>query len=363
MTTVTMLKPIDARNFRPTALAMLRTAIILVATTAAIGRAQAALDIVVPAYFYPGNGSPWGAMTAAADEVSITAIMNPGNGPGNAIDANYVAAVNAFRAAGGRVIGYVYSSYGSRPLAQVTADVDKYAAWYGIDGIFVDEMANNGPAQKLNYYRDIYNHVKGIDPNWEVMGNPGTNTIEQYLLWPTADRFMVHENVGQDYPNYTPSAWNAEYDSQRFVHLIHTEASAATMEEHLQLAITRGTGGIYVTNDVMNNPWDTLPSYWQAEVNAVAQINAALLAADFNDNGTVDAADLAQWTGRFGTTPATKFDGDSDGDGDVDGSDFLQWQRQAGQTSLPAAAAAAVIPEPSSAVLVLLSALALRGQR
>ena len=65
-------------------------------------------------------------MTAAADEVDITAIMNPCNGPGNSLDANYVAAVNAFRAAGGRVIGYVYSSYGSRPLAQVTADIDKY---------------------------------------------------------------------------------------------------------------------------------------------------------------------------------------------------------------------------------------------
>lgn len=297
-------------------------------------------------------------MTAAADEVPITAIMNPGNGPGNNVDSNYVAAVNAFRAAGGRVIGYVYSSYGSRPLAQVTADIDNYATWYGIDGIFVDEMANTGPAQRLDYYRNIYNHVKSTDPAWEVMGNPGTHTIEQYLTWPTADRFMVHENVGSSYPSHVPSAWNANYDSQKFVHLIHTESSAATMEEYLRLALTRSTGGIYITNDVMNNPWDTLPSYWQAEVDAVAAINAALLPADFNDNGTVDVSDLNRWRTGFGATGATKFQGDANGDGVVDGADFLQWQQQSGQTSLPAVASASAVPEPATAILAAVTTLA-----
>ena len=338
---------------------MPRWLVLLLLAISSSSSAHAALDIVVPAYFYPSAGSPWNAMTAAADDVPITAIMNPGNGPGNNVDSNYVAAVNAFRAAGGRVIGYVYSSYGTRPLAQVTADIDKYSTWYGIDGIFVDEMSNTGPAQKLDYYRNIYNHVKSIDPAWEVMGNPGTNTMEQYLLWPTADRFMVHENVGSSYPSYVPSAWNANYDSQQFVHLIHTESSSATMEDYLRLALTRSTGGIYITNDVMNNPWDTLPSYWQAEVDAVAAINAALLPADFNDNGTVDASDLNRWRTGFGVTEATKFQGDANGDGVVDGADFLQWQQQSGQTSLPAAASASAVPEPTTAILAAAAALAI----
>ena len=83
-------------------------------------------------------------------------------------------------------------------------DIDQYDDWYNVDGIFVDEMANTGPAERLDYYRDIYNHVKAINPNWEVMGNPGTTTIEQYLTWPTADRLMVFENVGSSYPGYSP---------------------------------------------------------------------------------------------------------------------------------------------------------------
>lgn len=328
----------------------------------AAGRVHAALEIVVPAYFYPSANSPWNAMTAAADDVPITAIMNPFNGPGNAKDNNYVAAVNAFRAAGGRVIGYVYSSYGSRPLVQVTADIDKYRTWYGIDGIFVDEMANTGPAQRLEYYKAIYNHVKAIDAEWEVMGNPGTSTIEQYATWPTADRFMVFENVGAAYPGYSPSSWNAAYDNEKFVHLVHTEASSANMETYLELAVSRNTGGIYITNDVMNNPWDVLPSYWQAEVAAVALINDSFLSGDFDEDGQVDRDDLMRWSAGFGQFPsgAVHDDGDANGDGVVDGADFLQWQRDLGQGSLSASPALATAPEPSSIFLAFMSILWIR---
>jgi hypothetical protein len=318
---------------------------------------HAALEIVVPAYFYPSDNSPWDDMTAAADEIPITAIMNPGNGPGSFKDNNYVAAVNAFRAAGGRVIGYVHSSYGLRSLALVTADIDKYKAWYGIDGIFVDEMANTGPAERLNYYKAIYDHVKSVDPEWEVMGNPGTSTIEQYATWPAADRLMVFENVGAAYPGYAPSAWNAEYDNEMFVHLVHTEASTANMQTFLELAVQRNTGGIYITNDVMNNPWDTLPSYWQAEVAAVAQINNSFMAGDFNEDGHVDGDDLMHWKTGFGqfTTGAAHDDGDATGDGTVNGDDFLQWQRELGHGSLSASAASIAIPEPAAILMAAIS--------
>jgi len=309
---------------------------------------RAELDIVVPAYFYPSASSPWNDMTAAADDVAITAIMNPNNGPGSAKDNNYVAAVNAFRAAGGRVIGYVYTGYGARPLATVTADIDRYAVWYGIDGIFVDEMANTGPAERLNYYKAIYDHAKSIDPAWEVMGNPGTHTIEQYLTWPTADRLVVFENVSAEYPGYTPSAWNKKYDSSRFVHLLHTEPSAGAMRTRLEQAVVRGVGGVYVTDDVMNNPWNTLPSYWQGEVAAVGDINDSFLAGDFNEDGVIDSTDLARWKTDFAQTSVA----DGDGDGDSDGGDFLIWQRELG-SAWPDVGASAAVPEPAMTVPTL----------
>ncbi|HEX6962682.1 MAG TPA: hypothetical protein VF175_12495 [Lacipirellula sp.] len=83
------------------------------------------------------------------------------------------------------------------------------------------------------------------------------------------------------------------------------------------------------------------------------------LAADFNEDGMVDGADLNAWESAFGPSNAG---GDTDDDGDTDGADFLTWQRQLGTT--PAAApVAAAIPEPGSIALAMLAGLALVASR
>ena len=62
---------------------------------------------------------------------------------------------------------------------------------------------------------------------------------------------------------------------------------------------------------------------------------------DFNDSGTVDAADIAQWQADFGVNA----DSDADGDGDSDGDDF--WRgKNVGNTG--ASGAAAAVPEPAT---------------
>jgi Spherulation-specific family 4 len=303
----------------------------------------AKLEIVVPAYFYPSAGSDWNDLNAAAGKVPITAIMNPFNGPGSSLDANYVSAVNSLRAAGGRVIGYVYTGYTSRPLQQVLNDINRYDMWYNVDGIFVDEMANTGPAERLNYYREIYNYVKSIDANWEVMGNPGTTTLEQYLTWPTAD------------PGYTPSSWNLNYDRSKFVHLVHTEMSSANMLTDLNLAVQRNAGGIYVTDDVLPNPWDRLPNFWTSLVNAVAAINA-----DYNGNGVVDAADYAIWRKSIGQT-GVSLAADGNIDNFIDDGDYDVWRAHFGETAVTGSRETTTfhgaIPEPTGIILCLIAAM------
>jgi len=95
--------------------------------------------------------------------------------------------------------------------------------------------------------------------------------------------------------------------------------------------------------------------------------------ADFNDSGTVDAADLAQWMSDF----AVNANSDADADGDSDGNDFLLWQRQLGSTAGPSAtegfigvdftvqqsSIAAAVPEPATATLLLCAFGLLFGKR
>lgn len=80
--------------------------------------------------------------------------------------------------------------------------------------------------------------------------------------------------------------------------------------------------------------------------------------ADFDNSGTVDVLDLAEWKMGFGTTgTAVKSDGDADADMDVDGADFLIWQRELG------AGAIVAIPEPATGLLFLLAMAACTAVR
>ncbi|MEM8945389.1 MAG: polysaccharide lyase 6 family protein [Planctomycetota bacterium] len=75
--------------------------------------------------------------------------------------------------------------------------------------------------------------------------------------------------------------------------------------------------------------------------------------ADFNEDGFVNATDLAAWQTGYGmTSAATRANGDADGDGDVDGADFMIWQRNLSNTAL-AANLAANVPEPTSVTLLV----------
>lgn len=86
-------------------------------------------------------------------------------------------------------------------------------------------------------------------------------------------------------------------------------------------------------------------------------------AADFDEDGDVDNADLAAWRNGYGTNgSAEHYHGDADGDSDVDGDDFLVWQKQFGN-GVPATTAVAAVPEPTTILLATLAALALTARR
>ena len=78
---------------------------------------------------------------------------------------------------------------------------------------------------------------------------------------------------------------------------------------------------------------------------------------DFDNDGSVDGADLGAWTAGLGMDAgATLADGDWDGDHDVDGGDFLAWQRGYGKTPTNVAA----VPEPGTILLILPALVVLR---
>lgn len=224
--------------------------------------------IAIPAYFYPEeNSTYWQQLINSAGPVGLV-VVNPSDGPGNSKDLNYERIINNLRSAGIKVIGYVYSSYGNRNVSEVKSDIDKFFQWYTIDGIFVDEADNS--SSKVGYYSEIYNYIKQTYGNDKlVVLNPGTNTIEEYMN--VSDIIITFEDDYQNYLSWTPSGWENKYSPERFWHLI-INTSSANLKTAIDLSKERKIGWIYVTDDNLPNPWDTLPKeeYWNQLINSVS---------------------------------------------------------------------------------------------
>lgn len=255
-------------------------ALLVVASLLGAGSVGAAepMGLLVPAYFYPeGKGLTWWAnLASAARKAPVMVILNPDSGPGTTLDTDYLKVVQDARAAGARVIGYVYTLYGARPLAQVTRDINLYRDLYPVDGIFIDEMANAGDRTQTLYYSAIYQYVKALDPKYTVVSNPGTDAAEIYMSLPATDLMVNFEWTAATYKRYQPPAYMKKYGAARSAHLIHDSTNKPASLALVDTAAQRGAGWIYVTNDRgTRNPWDSLPGYWTDLVRKVCQRNGS----------------------------------------------------------------------------------------
>jgi hypothetical protein len=224
---------------------------------------------LVPAYFYPdwfNTPNNWFRMCDAMNVTggASTAVMNPNSGPGAAANPDYGQAVGRCHARGQRVVGYVHTSYGSRPLAAVRADIDAYYAFYpGIDGIFVDEMSTD-PATRF-YYQSVYASIRGKPGVHQVVGNPGVVASTAWQLnTPVADIVIVFEGTAGQYLGWTPPGWVRNRVASQISNLVYSTPDEATMRQVCARSKTLNAGNMYVTGDALPNPWDTLPAgtYW-----------------------------------------------------------------------------------------------------
>jgi hypothetical protein len=222
---------------------------------------------MVPAYQYPTTGTLWSNCAAAASHVPLVAILNPASGPGTSADPHYATASSAVRSAGGRVIGYVDIASAGIPLDSALAQVDRYRAWYELDGIFLDAMPNDSDPAHMTWCSALRDSIRAREPAWWVVGSPGANTLPGYLAG--ADILCIFESDGETYFHWEPDPWTRSQPAFRFVHLVHSLGSPDSMRLAVARARSRGAGWVYVTNDRLPNPWDETPVYWDALVATV----------------------------------------------------------------------------------------------
>ncbi|MBK7948166.1 MAG: spherulation-specific family 4 protein [Deltaproteobacteria bacterium] len=255
-----------------------------------------ALDVLFPAYANPccgGGPAMWAALisTAAtpARPFGLHVVFNPASGPGVAVDPNYVDAnglgpLPDLRAAGAVVYGYVTTGYGARAAADVLADIDAYLVGHyagRVDGIFFDEVSSD--LAQVGANRTYVARVQAQEPGARTIGNPGITAIQNpsgQTTWTAADYAAVFdvlvtfEQTGAEYrSSYSPPVYLAARPASGFAHLIHSDGPFDPTL--LALAASRKAGLVFVSDDVMPNPYDLLPSYWAVFVAAITAFDAA----------------------------------------------------------------------------------------
>jgi len=222
-------------------------------TSAPAGSAGAT---IVPLYTYPTDGS-WDAVIAAKaahPTVGVIAVVNPANGPGAAVDGGYAAGIAKLAAAGIKVLGYVRTGYAVRNPPEVKADIDTWNAFYPgqIGGIFFDEQSDR--AGDVGYYRDVSQYAKSRGLSFTV-GNPGKDTAPEFVG--ALDTMLIYENAGLPSDSQM-GGWHAGYAPSNFGVIPHSSsfdpAFVRDARQHVQY--------VYVQNDTLPNPWDTVPPFF-----------------------------------------------------------------------------------------------------
>jgi hypothetical protein len=211
---------------------------------------------IVPLYTSPSDSS-WNAIVAAKmahPAVGVTAIVNPANGPGGSPSPAYASGIARLVSAGIRVVGYVATGYAANSPASVKADIDRWKMFYPgqITGIFFDEQSNK--AADVAHYRDLSQYAKAQGLSFTI-GNPGTDTAEGYIG--ALDTMLIYESAG------LPSAgqmggWHTKYAPSNFGVIPYATQLDAAFVHNARAYVQY----IYLQNDSLPNPWDSLPGYF-----------------------------------------------------------------------------------------------------
>jgi hypothetical protein len=224
--------------------------------------AHALLGIILPVY--TESSAQYNAGYLAVAKVPFIAIINPDDGPGSGRVSSLSTFSNTVRARGGRVVGYVNSFYGGLDNSSGgdgQVQMNRYVSWYGVNGFFIDEVSNSG-----SYYRTL----KSRGGNRFTILNPGTNIGHSLDMVVTFENPLTGAGGSGNFLNYNSNLTGSSVESGA---IVYSASGASTMRSCVDHAIAQGYDWIYVSNDGGTNPFDSVPSYWQEEIDYIAYKN------------------------------------------------------------------------------------------
>jgi hypothetical protein len=146
----------------------------------------------------------------------------------------------------------------------VRKEITRYKNWYAVDGIFFDAMSNL--RGKLKYYNNLDSFTKARDLTLTV-GNPGADTRPIYIG--SVDNIVIYESPGTPALSYL-GGWHSNHDKANFSFVSYDVSS---VDESFVGNATQHVSFMYITNDDLPNPYDSLPEYLATLVQVIDAAN------------------------------------------------------------------------------------------
>ena len=241
--------------------------------------------IYIPYYQYPNFNSGSDFLNSFENlmnildrntDVPVLAIINPSSGPGESSDPYYKRFIKRLNNHNITIIGYLATSEANKTVANVRTELLKWFNLYPeIKGIFFDEVpefTDSNKAQHIAYYNQLYRMVKS--ESRRVLKRFLTVTINtgvtNEILYPLSvyehsgditnvcfDQILDHEN--SIYPNIYDIETDNDLASIRHfnrgarIAIVHSQN---TYNETMVKKMMKYWSWLFITKDVMNNPFD-----------------------------------------------------------------------------------------------------------
>jgi hypothetical protein len=220
--------------------------------------------ILIPFYIYPTPCAIQPLLDARAQhpDVPMRVILNPATGPGTTQDPVYVAAIAALTEVGIETVGYVYTDYNQRPIADVMDDIATWASFYSPNGIFLDAMGTCA-----SYYTDLSNYIYSLNMQFSI-GNAGANVSTSYA---TEVNTVVIAN-SDTLPNLTDYSDWAELPATSSAMLLY---GISPFPGGFLYQAKKISGWLYVTDGDLY--FDALPSYFNLLMDALDTVDVGTI--------------------------------------------------------------------------------------
>jgi hypothetical protein len=279
--------------------------------TATPASATASDGITIGQFAYVFETNDWLDVTLAGcpSPAPTFVVLNIGNGQTDDV-AHLESVAQTIMGCGIKVYGYVDAAP-ARSLYDIALDSSRWINPFNpertiggrmVDGIFLDQYPRdcgpietpvNNTANDSDYVLRGDSMTASIDsqfstwsyPTPTIMANVGTAVRGCHPGWTglsghdMPDKWVTAEN---DWSTYqagwaggnlltggtfgTTYVEGNSYYPDAFVHIVHGASTMADTEAAIDLADARGAASVFVTDDVMSNPYDTIPTYLQGSL-------------------------------------------------------------------------------------------------